>query len=156
MSPVRWSRRWSTFAFQTLPTVIFFSALLAVLYHVGVMQRIVQGIAWIMLRTMGTSGAETLSVAGNIFVGQTESPLLIRPYVARMTKSELIAVMCGGFSTIAGGVMAIYVDFLDERMPDIAGHLMAASVMSAPAITGRRQNSLSRDGRTCHSRARYT
>jgi CNT family concentrative nucleoside transporter len=121
------------FAFQTLPTVIFFSALLAVLYHLGIMQLIVKGIAWIMQRTMGTSGAETLSVAGNIFVGQTESPLLIRPYVAGMTKSELLTVMCGGFATIAGGVMAIYVDFLDDSLPDIAGHLMAASVMSAPA-----------------------
>lgn len=121
------------FAFQTLPTVIFFSALLALLYHLGIMQLVVRGIAWVMLRTMGTSGAETLSVAGNIFIGQTEAPLLIRPFVSGMTRSELITVMCGGFATIAGGVMAVYVDFLDKSLPDIAGHLMAASVMSAPA-----------------------
>lgn len=120
------------FAFQTLPTVIFFSALLSVLYHAGLMQLVVRGIAWVMQKTMGTSGAETLSVAGNIFVGQTEAPLLIRPFIAGMTKSELLCVMCGGFATIAGGVMAVYVDFLRD-IPGIAGHLMAASVMSAPA-----------------------
>ncbi|REJ88109.1 MAG: NupC/NupG family nucleoside CNT transporter [Planctomycetota bacterium] len=120
-------------AFQTLPTVIFFSALLAVLYHLGVMQLIVRGIAWVMQRTMGTSGSETLSVAGNIFVGQTEAPLLVRPFVAGMTKSELLCIMCGGFATIAGGVLAIYVGFLVEDVPEIAGHMMAASVMSAPA-----------------------
>ena len=120
-------------AFQTLPTVIFFSALLAVLYHLGVMQLVVRAIAWVMQRTMGTSGSETLSVAGNIFVGQTEAPLLVRPFVAGMTKSELLCVMCGGFATIAGGVLAIYVGFLVNDLPEIAGHMMAASVMSAPA-----------------------
>lgn len=120
-------------AFQTLPTVIFFSALLAVLYHLGVMQLVVRAIAWVMQRTMGTSGSETLSVAGNIFVGQTEAPLLVRPFVAGMTKSELLCVMCGGFATIAGGVLAIYVGFLINDLPEIAGHMMAASVMSAPA-----------------------
>jgi concentrative nucleoside transporter, CNT family len=93
----------------------------------------VKGFAWIMMRTMRTSGAETLSAAGNIFVGQTEAPLLIKPYVARMTMSELMAVMTGGFATVAGGVMAAYVGMLIAFFPDIAGHLMAASVMSAPA-----------------------
>jgi CNT family concentrative nucleoside transporter len=92
------------------------------------MQRVVQGVAWVMARFMGTSGAESLSVASNIFVGQTEAPLLIRPYVSTMTMSELMAVMTGGFATIAGGVMAAYVRFGVD-----AGHLMAASVMSAPA-----------------------
>jgi CNT family concentrative nucleoside transporter len=116
------------FAIHVLPTIIFFASLMSVLYHLGVMQRIVQGVAWVMARFMGTSGAESLSVASNIFVGQTEAPLLIRPYVSTMTMSELMAVMTGGFATIAGGVMAAYVRFGVD-----AGHLMAASVMSAPA-----------------------
>ena len=122
-----------TLAFVVLPSVIFFSALLSILYHLGIMQWVVRGIAWVMQRTMGTSGAETLSVAGNIFVGQTEAPLLVRPFLPGMTKSELMCVMCGGFSTIAGGVMAIYVAMLTGVVENIAGHLMAASVMSAPA-----------------------
>jgi concentrative nucleoside transporter, CNT family len=121
------------FAFNVLPTIIFFSSLMTMLYHFGVMQVVVKGFAWIMMRTMRTSGAETLSAAGNIFVGQTEAPLLIKPYVARMTMSELMAVMTGGFATVAGGVMAAYVGMLIAFFPDIAGHLMAASVMSAPA-----------------------
>jgi CNT family concentrative nucleoside transporter len=116
------------FAFHILPTIIFFAALMSVLYHYGIMQRIVQFMAWIMARTMGTSGAESLSAAANIFVGQTEAPLVIKPYVKDMTVSELMAVMVGGFATIAGGVMAAYVRFGMD-----AGHLMAASVMSAPA-----------------------
>ncbi len=121
------------FAFHTLPTVIFFSALLSVLYHLGIMQLVVKGMAWVMVRTMGTSGAETLSVTGDIFVGQTEAPLLIRPFLPGLTKSELMAVMCGGFATIAGGVMAVYVGMLKDTIPGIAGHLMAASVMCAPS-----------------------
>ena len=116
------------FAFHILPTIIFFASLMGVMYHLGVMQKIVQFMAWIMAKTMGTSGAESLSAAGNIFVGQTEAPLLIRPYVPEMTRSELMAIMVGGFATIAGGVMAAYVRFGVD-----AGHLMAASVMSAPA-----------------------
>jgi len=116
------------FAFHILPTIIFFASLMGVMYHLGVMQKIVQFMAWIMAKTMGTSGAESLSAAGNIFVGQTEAPLLIKPYVAEMTRSELMAIMVGGFATIAGGVMAAYVRFGVD-----AGHLMAASVMSAPA-----------------------
>ncbi len=121
------------FAFNVLPTIIFFSSLMTVLYHVGVMQIAVKGVAFVMQRTMRTSGAETLSAAGNIFVGQTEAPLLIKPFVERMTMSELMAVMTGGFATVAGGVLAAYVGILLAYFPDIAGHLMAASVMSAPA-----------------------
>jgi|AP95_1055475.scaffolds.fasta_scaffold06915_2 CNT family concentrative nucleoside transporter len=121
------------FAFNVLPTIIFFSSLMTVLYHVGIMQLAVKGVAFVMQRTMKTSGAETLSAAGNIFVGQTEAPLLIKPFVDRMTMSELMAVMTGGFATVAGGVLAAYVGILVAYFPDIAGHLMAASVMSAPA-----------------------
>ena len=120
------------FAFQILPTIIFFSAFMAILYHFGVMQWIVKYIAKAMQRTMGTSGAETLSCSANIFVGQTEAPLVIRPFVKTMTKSEFMAVMTGGFATMAGGVLAIYAKWLTD-IPNIAGHLMAASVMSAPA-----------------------
>jgi len=120
-------------AFIILPTVIFFSALLAVLYHIGVMERVVRAISFVMQWTMRTSGAETLCVAGNIFVGQTEAPLLVRPFLKQMTKSELMTVMVGGFATVAGGVLALYVLFLKHIIPDIAGHLAAASVMSAPA-----------------------
>jgi len=123
----------SFFAFNVLPTIIFFSALMAVLYHLGIMQLLVRGMAWVMFKTMGTSGAETLSAAANIFVGQTEAPLVIRPFVDKMTMSELHAVMTGGFATVAGGVMAAYVAMLSRVFPDIAGHLVAASVMSAPA-----------------------
>ena len=120
------------FAFRILPTLIFFSSLIAVLYHVGIMQFIVKWIARVMQTSMGTSGSETLSVSGNIFVGQTEAPLLIRPFISKMTNSELMAVMVGGFATVAGGVMAMYVSMLGD-IPGIAGHLLAASIMSAPA-----------------------
>ncbi len=120
------------FAFFVLPTVVFFSALMAVLYHLGIMQKIIKIVAIVMQKTMGTSGAETTSISANIFVGQTEAPLVIRPFISKMTKSELMAVMTGGFATVAGGVMAIYVGMLDN-VPGIAGHLMAASIMSAPA-----------------------
>jgi CNT family concentrative nucleoside transporter len=123
----------ANFAFSVLPTIIFFSSLMTVLYHLGVMQAAVKGMAWVMMRTMRTSGAETLSAAGNIFVGQTEAPLLIKPFIERMTMSELMAVMTAGFATVAGGVMAAYVGMLVAYFPDIAGHLLAASVMSAPA-----------------------
>jgi CNT family concentrative nucleoside transporter len=123
----------ASFAFAVLPVIIFMASLMGVLYHFGVMQWVVGGIAWVMQRTMRTSGAETLSVAGNIFVGQTESPLLIRPFVGSMTTSELNTVMVGGFATIAGSVMAAYVGMLSGLFPDIAGHLLTASVMNAPA-----------------------
>ncbi len=121
-----------TFAFWVLPTIIFFSSLMAILYHLGVMQVLIKKIAWVMQKTMGTSGAESLSAAGNIFVGQTEAPLLVAPFIQKMTKSELHAVMCCGFATVAGGVMAAYVGFLKD-IPGIAGHLVTASIMSAPA-----------------------
>ena len=117
-----------TFAFRVLPTIVFFSSLMSVLYYLGIMQRIVRFFAWIMQKTLGTSGAETLSAAANIFVGQTEAPLVIRPYVAKMTLSELNVVMVGGFATIAGGVLAAYVSMQID-----ASHLLAASVISAPA-----------------------
>ena len=116
------------FAFKVLPTIIFFSSVITVLYYLGVLQWVVKGFAWVMMRVMGTSGSESLSSSANIFVGQTEAPLLIRPYVGTMTMSELMAVMTGGFATIAGGVLAAYVG-----MGVPAGHLIAASVMSAPA-----------------------
>ncbi len=116
------------FAFRVLPTIIFFSSLMSVLYYLGVMQRIVKMMSWVMQHTMHTSGAESLSAAANIFVGQTEAPLVIRPYVKRMTNSELMTIMVGGFATIAGGVMAAYVG-----MGIDAGHLMTASIISAPA-----------------------
>jgi CNT family concentrative nucleoside transporter len=121
-----------TFAFWILPTIVFFSALMSVAYHLGIMQVVVGAFAKVMARTMGTSGAETLSAAGNIFVGQTEAPLLIRPFVPGMTRSELMAVMTGGFATVAGGVMGAYVTFLKD-IPNIAGHLVIASIISAPA-----------------------
>ena len=119
------------FAFRALPTIIFFSSFMAVLYHFGIIQMFVKWIARTMQKTMGTSGSETLSVSANIFVGQTEAPLMVRPFIQHMTKSELMAVMTGGFATVAGGVLAIYVMWLAD-IPGIAGHLLAASVMSAP------------------------
>jgi concentrative nucleoside transporter, CNT family len=128
-----WASTGAFFAFQVLPTIIFFSSLMTLLYYLGVMQVVVRGFAWIMVRTMGTSGSESLSAAGNVFVGQTEAPLLVKPFVRTMTRSELHAVMTGGFATVAGGVMAAYVGMLIAFFPDIAGHLIAASVMSAPA-----------------------
>ena len=119
------------FAFRALPVIIFFSSLMAVLYHFGIIQVIVKWIAKAMQKTMGTSGSETLCVSANIFVGQTEAPLMVRPFISQMTKSELMAVMTGGFATVAGGILAIYVMWLAD-IPGIAGHLLAASVMSAP------------------------
>jgi CNT family concentrative nucleoside transporter len=121
------------FAFRVLPTIIFFSSLMSVLYYLGVMQVVVKAIAWLMQKTLRTSGAETLSASGNIFLGQTEAPLLIKPFVGKMTHSELFTVMVGGFATVAGGVMAAYVAMLQDSFPSIAGHLLAASVMNAPA-----------------------
>jgi CNT family concentrative nucleoside transporter len=121
------------FAFNVLPTIIFFSSLMSVLYYLGVMQLIVTGIAWVMQKSLGTSGAETLSASGNIFLGQTEAPLLIKPFVKTMTRSELVTVMVGGFATVAGGVLAAYVGMLSGYFPNIASHLLAASVMNAPA-----------------------
>ena len=120
------------FAFRALPVIIFFSSLIAVTYHFGVIQFIVKQVALVMKKSMKTSGAETLSVSANIFVGQTEAPILIRPYVNNMTNSELMAIMTGGFATAAGSVLALYVLWL-QGIPGIAGHMLAASIMSAPA-----------------------
>ncbi|MGB5368076.1 MAG: nucleoside transporter C-terminal domain-containing protein [Polyangiales bacterium] len=122
-----------TLAINVLPTLIFFSSLMTILYYLGIMQRLVGVFAWIMRRTMKTSGPETLSVAANTFVGQTEAPLMIAPFIGKMTMSELTVVMTGGFATVAGGVLAAYVGLLKGVFPDIAGHLIAATVMSAPA-----------------------
>ena len=116
------------FAFHVLMTIVFFGSLMSILYHVGVMQWLVTGVARVMRFFMRTSGAETLSCAANIFVGQTEAPLVVKPYLERMTRSEIMAVMTGGFATVAGGVMAAYARFGIDP-----GHLLAASVMSAPA-----------------------
>ena len=128
-----WEPGLINFAFAVLPTIIFFSALMTILYHLGVMQKLVYFFALIMQKTMNLSGAESTSAAANIFVGQTEAPLVIKPFVKDMTESELMVVMTGGFATVAGGVLAIYVGMMDAVFPDIAGHLLAASVMSAPA-----------------------
>ncbi len=116
------------FAVHVLPIIIFFTSLMAILYHLGIMQRLIQGVAWVMRKTMKTSGSETLSVAANIFVGQTEAPVVVRPYLDTLTRSELMAIMVGGFATVAGSVMAAYVRFGID-----AGHLLTASVLSAPA-----------------------
>ncbi|MBO4707085.1 MAG: hypothetical protein J5594_00800 [Elusimicrobiaceae bacterium] len=121
------------FAFQVLPTIIFFSALISLLYYLGIMQWVVYVFAVIIGKTCKLSGAESLSAAANIFVGQTEAPLLIKPYVEKMTKSELMCVMTGGMATVAGGVMMAYVSMLKDTVPGIAGHLIAASLMGAPA-----------------------
>jgi concentrative nucleoside transporter, CNT family len=125
------------FAFQVLPTIIFFSSLMSVLYHLGLMQKIVQGMAWVMAKTMRVSGAESISVAANVFIGQTEAPLVVRPYVSPMTKSELLTLMIGGMATIAGGVLAAYVSLLGGTDPAqqlyYAKHLLSASIMAAPA-----------------------
>lgn len=119
-----------TVAFWVLPTVIFFSAMMAVFYHYGIMQRVVGLFARVMHRTLRTSGAESLANAANIFVGQTEAPLLVKPFVARMTRSELFSVMVNGFANTAGGVMAIYVAVVP--VVGIAGHLVTATLISAP------------------------
>jgi CNT family concentrative nucleoside transporter len=133
VDPPRYAAAGSYFAFTVLPTIIFFSSFMTLLYYLGFMQWVVKGMAWVMQKTMRTSGAETLSTSGNIFLGQTEAPLMIKPFVQKMTMSELHCVMTGGFATVAGGVMAAYVGMLVAYFPDIAGHLLAASVMSAPA-----------------------
>lgn len=120
-------------AIQILPTIIFFSSLSAVLYYLKIMPLIINGFAKILKKTLGVSGAETLSVVANIFVGQTEAPLVIKPFLNSMTKSEIFTVMVGGMATVAGGVMVSYVAFLSDSIPNIAGHLVVASVLSAPA-----------------------
>ncbi len=125
------------FAFQVLPTIIFFASLMAVLYHIGIMQKIVKGMAWVMYKAMNVSGSESLSIAANVFVGQTEAPLVVRPYIAKMTQSELLTMMIGGMATIAGGVLAAYVAMLggadEAQRLFYAKHLLSASIMAAPA-----------------------
>ena len=125
------------FAFQVLPTIIFFSALMGVLYHLGVMQAVVRAMAWAITKVMRVSGAETTSVCASVFIGQTEAPLTVRPYIARMTNSELLTMMIGGMAHIAGGVLAAYVGMLGGGDPEqqafFAKHLLAASIMAAPA-----------------------
>jgi CNT family concentrative nucleoside transporter len=125
------------FAFQVLPTIIFFSAITSLLFHFGILQKVVFVFAWFMKRTLKLSGAESLSAAANVFVGQTEAPLLVKPYIEKMTRSELLCLMSGGMSTIAGAVLAAYINYLGgddpERQIFFARHLLAASVMSAPA-----------------------
>ncbi|ALN56413.1 Na+ dependent nucleoside transporter [Lysobacter enzymogenes] len=125
------------FAFQVLPTIIFFSALMGVLYHLGVMQAVVRGMAWAITKVMRVSGAETTSVCASVFIGQTEAPLTVRPYIPKMTESELITMMIGGMAHIAGGVLAAYVGMLGAGDPEsqafYAKHLLAASIMAAPA-----------------------
>jgi CNT family concentrative nucleoside transporter len=133
------------FAFQVLPTIIFFASLMAVLYYLGIMQRVVQGMGWVMTWLMRTSGAESLCVAANVFIGQTEAPLVIRPYIAGMTQSELLTIMTGGMAHISGGVLAAYMQLLgvayaksqgvavEPAQIMFAGHLLAASIMAAPA-----------------------
>ena len=125
------------FAFQVLPTIIFFSTISAALYYLGVLQKIVFAIAWVMAKTMRLSGAESLSAAGNIFLGQTEAPLLVKPFIPNMTRSELMCLMAGGMATIAGGVLAGYVAFLGGENPEeqsrFAAYLLGASIMNAPA-----------------------
>jgi len=120
-------------AFGPLAAIIFFAALMSVLYHLRIMQAIIWAFDVAMRRTMRTSGAETLSAAANIFVGQTEAPLLVRPYVQRMTRSELMAVMVGGFANSAGGVFVAYVGLFGGKFPDLAGHLLTCSILSAPS-----------------------
>ena len=125
------------FAFQVLPTIIFFSALTSLLFYYGILQKVVYGFALVMKKTLNLSGSESLAAAGNVFLGQTESPLLIKPYINNMTMSELLCLMAGGMATIAGGVLAAYIGFLGGSDPIqqlfFAKHLLAASVMSAPA-----------------------
>jgi CNT family concentrative nucleoside transporter len=125
------------FAFQVLPTIVFFSALTAVLYYLGILQKIVYGLAWLLTRTMGLSGPESLAAAANVFIGQTEAPLVIKPYLETMTKSEILCLMTGGMATIAGSVFVAYVGYLggtDEATKlFFAKHLLTASIISAPA-----------------------
>ena len=125
------------FAFQVLPTIIFFAALMAVLYHLNVMQAVVRAMTWTITKVMRVSGAETTSVCASVFIGQTEAPLTVRPYISKMTESELLTMMIGGMAHIAGGVLAAYVGMLGGGDPVqqafYAKHLLAASIMAAPA-----------------------
>ena len=142
------------FAFQVLPTIIFVATLTSVLYYLGILQAVVKGMAWIMAKLMGTSGAESLSNTANIFVGQTEAPLLIKPYIGSMTKSEILTIMVGGMATIAGGVMAAYIQMLGQAMADVqkiplaeaqirfAVQLLVGQRHGRPGLPGHRQDPL--------------
>ena len=125
------------FAFKVLPTVVFFSALTSLLYYLGILQKIVYGFAWVLSKTMRLSGAESLAAAANIFVGQTEAPLIVKPYISKMTNSEIMCLMTGGMATIAGGVFAAFIGFLGgddiAAQQEFAKHLLTASILSAPA-----------------------
>ena len=125
------------FAFQVLPTIVFFSAFSAILYYLGILQKIIYGFAWLMSKTMRLSGAESLAAAANVFIGQTEAPLVVKPYLEKMTRSEMLCLMTGGMATIAGGVFAAYVGYLGGSDPEqqllFATHLLTASIISAPA-----------------------
>ena len=121
------------FAVGALPTIIFIAMLTAVLYHMGILTRVVHGLAWVMQKTMGTSGAETLSTAANIFVGQTEAPLIVKPFLEAATNSEMMAIMVGGFANIASGVLVVYANLLKDFVPNAGGHLALACFISAPA-----------------------
>lgn len=127
----------NNFAFQVLPTIVFFASLMGVLYHLQLVQPLVQGMGWVMQKTLHISGAESLAASANVFIGQTEAPLAVKPYVEDMTHSELMTLMTGGMATIAGGVLAAYIGFLGGDSPEsrqlFAKHLLSASVMSAPA-----------------------
>lgn len=123
----------AVFAFSVLPTIIFISMLTAILYHLGILTAVVHSLAWIMQKTMRASGAEALSTAANIFVGQTEAPLLVRPFLEAATRSELMVVMVGGFANIASGVLVVYADLLKDALANAGGHLAAACFISAPA-----------------------
>lgn len=145
ISPGQTDSLGSFFAFQVLPTIIFFASLMSILYYLGIMQKVVQGMAWVMAKVMGTSGAESLSCTANIFVGQTEAPLMVKPFIKGMTKSEILTIMVGGMATIAGGVMAAYIQILgnsyaqshgiplDQAQQLFATQLLGASFMAAPA-----------------------
>jgi CNT family concentrative nucleoside transporter len=128
-----WAHLGFVFAVSVLPTILFISMLTAVLYHLGILTWVVYGLAWLMQKTMRTSGAETLSTAANIFVGQTEAPLIIRPFLPNCTRSELMAIMVGGFANIATGVLVVYTDLLKDYVPNAGGHLALACFISAPA-----------------------
>ena len=127
------ARTGALFAFRILPNIIFVSCLMTVLYHLRIMQHLVRAAAWVMQRTMRTSGAETLCAATNIFTGMIESPLTVKPFIERMTESELMTVMTAGMATISGSLLVAYASMLLPHHPDAAGHLIAASIMSAPA-----------------------
>ncbi|MDC1283969.1 hypothetical protein N8Z19_01020 [Saprospiraceae bacterium] len=125
------------FAFQVLPTIVFFSALTSILYYLGILQKVVYGLAWALSKSMGLSGPESLAAAANVFIGQTEAPLVVKPYLENMTRSEIMCLMTGGMATIAGGVFAAYIGYLGGDDPVqqtfFAKHLLTASLISAPA-----------------------